>query len=65
MMMIEERQGRVAIGVPLTLPPQQMRGDHEAWVAIGVPLIEPLPKSEPRRPCEKNLTRVRCALNSI
>ncbi|CAM0884069.1 unnamed protein product [Alopecurus aequalis] len=55
-MLEEECQARVATGVPLTVPPQQMRPEHEAWVAIGVPLVEPLPQRKPS-PCEKQTTR--------
>jgi hypothetical protein len=57
--MIEERETTVAIGIPIIVPPQQMRAEHEAWVAIGVPLIEPLPLTQSKaRPCEKHFTRV-------
>ncbi|KAE8786695.1 hypothetical protein D1007_39386 [Hordeum vulgare] len=48
---------RVPIGFPLT-EPLRTRAEGEAWVAIGVPLIEPRPRRKPS-PWETPLIWVR------
>jgi hypothetical protein len=60
----ERREARVPIGVPVIVPPQQMPGEHEAWVAIGVPLLEPRPHAK-LSPYEMPLVRVRFILDPI
>ena len=57
--MRREREARAAIGVPAIVTVQPLiPGEHEAWVAISVPLIEPRPQRD-CSPYEKRLWRVR------
>jgi hypothetical protein len=63
-MMRQGREARVPIGVPVIVPPQQMPGQYEAWVAIGAPLIEPRPQGK-LSPYEMPLVRVRFILDPI